>query len=400
MKILWMSPSFLHPTTRGGQIRTLEIVKRLNRRHEIHYVALEDPRQPEGPRRSGEYSTRSYAMRHRAPAKRSPAFAWQLAKGLFARLPVAVSRFYNAGAARLIAGLLAREEFDRVVCDFLVSAPHFPRLADVILFQHNVETTIWRRHAEHSRDPLRRFYFGLQARRMFDFEGRVCRAAGSIIAVSAKDADSMRRLFGAERVHQIPTGVDVDYFQAPERAETGADLVFIGSMDWMPNIDGTVHFVKEILPLIRRQRPDCRLAIVGREPAPEIVELGRRERECLVTGTVPDVRPYLWSSAVSIVPLRIGGGTRLKIYESMAAGVPVVSTSVGAEGLACDPGRDILIADSPEEFAGRCLELLESKEARARIGGAGRRMVRERFSWEQVVERFEEVLREGPAPRG
>jgi glycosyltransferase involved in cell wall biosynthesis len=215
--------------------------------------------------------------------------------------------------------------------------------------------------------------------------------------VSAVDAGLMRTMFGAERVSQIPTGVDLEYFAPPASFERVADLIFVGSMDWLPNVDGVGYFVREVLPLIRRRRPGCTLAIVGRTPPPQVAALGRNDAGVRVTGTVPDVRPYLWGSAVSVVPLRIGGGTRLKIYEAMAAGVPVVSTTVGAEGLEIHPPEDIRIADSPADFAERCLELLEGDDESRRIASRARELMAGRFSWEQVARRFAEVLESAPA---
>jgi glycosyltransferase involved in cell wall biosynthesis len=215
----------------------------------------------------------------------------------------------------------------------------------------------------------------------------------------------MRRLFDVTRVTEIPTGVDIDYFLPPDIGGTGAsacqpacqsDLVFVGSMDWLPNVDGVLYFVREILPLIRRQRPATTLAIVGRTPPPKIAQLAAEDSGIQVTGTVPDIRPYLWNSAVSIVPLRIGGGTRLKIYEAMAAQIPVVSTTIGAEGLSIHPPDNIRIADSPDQFAAHCLELLASPETRARIASAAWEMVNSHFSWEHVARCFETVMKNGP----
>lgn len=164
-------------------------------------------------------------------------------------------------------------------------------------------------------------------------------------------------------------------------------------MDWLPNMDGIRYFVREILPLIRRRRPETTLAIVGRTPPPAIQALAAADRLITVTGTVPDVRPYLWGAQVSIVPLRIGGGTRLKIYESMAAHVPVVSTPIGAEGLSVEDPSNIRLACTPESFAAACLELLENPAERARLAAGGAELVASRFSWEQVTRAFEEVLK-------
>ncbi|HVX67010.1 MAG TPA: glycosyltransferase [Bryobacteraceae bacterium] len=397
MKVLWTNTNFLHPTTKGGQIRTLEILRQLSRRHEIHYVAIEDPAHPEAAEQSREYCARAYPFRYRIPRRRSLAFARQLIGNLFSDMPLAVSRFYSPALGEFLRELIRRERFDRAVVDHLAPASYFPDLGRSLFFQHNVETMIWRRHAEHAADPVRRRFFRIQAERMFEFERRACRAAGRIVAVSAVDADIMRKLFGVERITEIPTGVNVEYFAPPDAAPPVADLVFVGSMDWLPNIDGMLWFVREVLPVIRQRRPACSLAIAGRMPPPKIQALATQLPGVRVTGTVPDVRPYLWGSAVSIVPLRIGGGTRLKIYEAMAAGVPVVSTTVGAEGLDVHPPADIRIADTAADFAGQCLALLDDAAARAAMARAAREMVEANFSWEHVAACFSQTLEAAPA---
>jgi glycosyltransferase involved in cell wall biosynthesis len=167
-------------------------------------------------------------------------------------------------------------------------------------------------------------------------------------------------------------------------------------MDWLPNVDGVLYFAREILPLIRRVRPECSLAIVGRTPPPKIVELAKHDGRIRVTGTVTDIRPYLWNSSVAIVPLRIGGGTRLKIYEAMAARIPVVSTTIGAEGLTVGPPGNIRIGDTPQDFADHTLELLGDSAVRNRIATAAWEMVNANFSWERVSHCFEKILAAGP----
>jgi sugar transferase (PEP-CTERM/EpsH1 system associated) len=391
MKILWVKSDFLHPTTRGGQIRTLETLKRLHQRHEIHYVAFDLMDQPEGPAYAAEYCTRAYPVMHRVPKKTSLAFVGQLAMGLCRRLPVTVSRYRSKAMKRQIEQILRVQKFDAMVCDFLFPAPNMPDLASCVLFQHNVESMIWKRHVEHA-SGVRRAYYQGQERRMLAYEGEVCRAVKSVIAVSEADAEMMRSQYGAQRVSAVPTGVDTANFARPENSPHVADLVFLGSMDWMPNIDGICWFVSEVLPLIRTRRPECTLAIAGRKPTAQISALAQRDSRIQVTGTVPDVRPYLWGSAVSIVPLRIGGGTRLKIYEAMAAGIPVVSTTIGAEGLDIRDGETIRIGDDARAFADACVALLEDSAGRARIADNARGMIAERYSWEVAAQRFEELL--------
>jgi glycosyltransferase involved in cell wall biosynthesis len=389
MKLLWVKADFLHPTDRGAQIRTLEMLKQLHKRHEIHYVALNNG-SPEGVVRSSEYCSRAYPIDHYVPEKNTVAFAAQLVKGLVSPLPVAVSRYQSDKMKRQIENLLTQEKFDRVVCDFLFPAPNIPDLASCVLFQHNVEAFIWKRHVENARLPAR-LYFQIQAKRMLAYEGEVCRAVKSIIAVSEVDAERMRSQYGAQCVSAVPTGVDIEYFKPSAGSPRKADLVFVGSMDWMPNVDGAQWFVREILPLIRKRKPDCSVAFAGRKPTRAVLDLAQ-DPLIQITGTVPDVRPYLWGARISIVPLRAGSGTRLKIFESMAAEVPVVSTTIGAEGLPLENGTQIHIADEPQAFADRCIALMEDQPARMRMAQAAWDTVSSRFSWEAVSKEFERLL--------
>ena len=392
MKLLWVKTDFLHPTTRGGQIRTLELLRCLHRKHEIHYVAFNDPNEPEGLERANEYCSKAYPIDHHVVDKRSPAFLIELAVGLFSGMPVAVRRYHSAQMRAQVERLMQQEVFDHIVCDFLFPAPNLPDLTSCVLFQHNVEAIIWKRRTEHAPDPLHRQYVKLQADRMLRYEGDVCRQVRKVIAVSEPDAALMREWYGVKRVEAVPTGVDADYFQSRAPVPPAADLVFVGSLDWAPNIDGIDWFQREVLPLILRRKPDCSVAIVGRKPPRAIQELSTRFPGIQVTGTVPDVRPWLWGSKVSIVPLRVGGGTRLKIFEAMAAGIPVVSTTIGAEGLGARDGETIRIADTAEDFAAACITLLDDAAERERLRDRALQMVTEQYSWEAVASAFEKLL--------
>jgi glycosyltransferase involved in cell wall biosynthesis len=391
VKILWVKTDFLHPTTRGGQIRTLEMLRELHKRHEVHYVAFDDPLNPEGLKRSTEYASYSYPVQHKVVPKNSPVFALQLLEGLASPIPVAGARYRSAAMRGTIEKVVSANDFDAKVCDFLFPSINIADLRTWTLFQHNVESVIWERHAQSGRTAAHRAYFNLQAKRMFQWEQNVCRSVSQVIAVSETDEKLMRSRFGIEQVSSVPTGVDVEYFERPESSSVLYDLVFVGSMDWMPNIDGMRWFLADVFPLIRRQKPDCRLAIVGRNPPQALLDAAK-DSHITVTGTVPDVRPFLWQSAISVVPLRVGGGTRLKIFEAMAAGTPVVSTTIGAEGLPVNHGKTIQIADTAQQFAEECLNLLAVPESRQTMAQQAMKLVVENYSWEQVTKGFERTL--------
>ncbi|MBV9225931.1 MAG: glycosyltransferase [Acidobacteriaceae bacterium] len=391
MKILWVKTDFLHPTTRGGQIRTLEMLRELHKRHEVHYIAFDDPLNPEGLKRSSEYASHSYPVPHKVIPKNSPAFALQLFGGLGSTIPVAGMRYRSTAMRDTIAKVVSAHDFDAKVCDFLFPSLNIADLRTWTLFQHNVESVIWERHAKSGRTAAHRAYFKLQAKRMLQWERDVCRAVAQVVAVSETDEQLMRSRFGIERVSSVPTGVDVDYFERPSSSSILYDLVFIGSMDWMPNVDGMRWFLSDVFPLIRQERPDCRLAIVGRNPPQALLDAAK-DPQITVTGTVPDVRPFLWQSALSIVPLRVGGGTRLKIFEAMAAGTPVVSTTIGAEGLPVRHGETVQIADTAQQFAAECLKGLAAPHYSRKIAQQGRKLVVDHYSWEQVTKGFERTL--------
>lgn len=392
MKILWLKGDFLHPTTRGGKIRTLEMLKRLHRRHEVHFIALDDGTSSEAIPRASEYSTHAYPVPHHVPIRGSAAFYAQSLGNLFSDLPLSLARYKSSAYERTVDEVIHRESPDVLVCDFLTPAVNIDKLDPWVLFQHNVETIIWRRHAEQARGPVARRYFQKQAERMFRVEEQVSKAVKQVVAVSEADARTMENMFGLRHIPSVPTGVDVEGFTPrPTSRSPASDLVFVGAMDWMPNIDGVIYFLDEILPLVRRRKPDCSVAIVGRKPSSELRRRAAEDPKLLVTGTVEDVRPYLWSGLVSIVPLRIGGGTRLKIYEAMAAKIPVVSTSIGAEGLDVQ-SKHIRLADTPDAFAAACIDLLEDREARERMAEAAWHLVSTCFSWERVTEQFERIV--------
>jgi len=399
MKILWICPFFLHPTDRGAQIRTLGIVKELHKRHEIHFVALNDPQNVEGPERSTEYSTRHFAIDHSAPGRRSVRIIPQLVGSVVEAMPLAVSRYYSEIFENKISELIAREHYDSIVCDFLAAAPNLKDMRSCVLFQHNVETTIWQRHAAQNSSYLKRWFFQLQARKMAAYERKICREAKHVIAVSEIDAKRMKSMFDVEDVSSITTGVDVDFFASPSQAPPVSDILFCGSMDWLPNVDAVVYFLAKVLPLIRERKPDVTFTIAGRSPDAAVLKAVEGHTGVYVTGKVPDMRPYLWGSKISVVPIRIGGGTRLKIYECMASGLPVVSTAIGAEGLRYEDGKDIVIADDAERFAAACVRMLTEHPVRDSIARNALELVQDKLSWEAVSREFEAVLEHNRLPQ-
>jgi len=261
-----------------------------------------------------------------------------------------------------------------------------------------VETTIWQRHAEQSRSLMKKLFFQLQAGKMEAYERKICRTAKHVIAVSDIDAARMQRMFGIENISSVPTGVDMEFFASRGAAPPLSDMVFCGSMDWLPNVDAVEWFLSEALPLIRERLPGATFTIAGRSPDSRVLRAVQGLSGVSVTGKVEDMRPYLWGAKISVVPIRIGGGTRLKIYECMAAGVPVVSTRVGAEGLRYADGADIVLADGAGDFADACVRLLTEDAARRAIANRALARVQAMNSWDAASREFETILENNRIP--
>jgi polysaccharide biosynthesis protein PslH len=388
MRILWIKTELLHPVDKGGRIRSYQMLRSLMRRHHITYLCLDDgSAAPDARVRAREYAHEVVTVPFQPARKGGLAYLADLFGNLFSPVPYIVARFHSA-ALRLQVERLAATS-DLVVCDFLMPsinvADDLP--APSVLFQHNVEALIWQRRASVPQNPVQRAYMRLQWRRVRQYEAAQCRRFAHVVAVSAADAELMRREYGVDSVSHVETGVDCEYFSAaPAARRTG--LVFVGSMDWMPNADGIRWFAAEVFPQIRASLPQTTLTVVGREPAAALRQLATADSGITVTGTVPDVRPYVERAAVSVVPLRIGGGTRLKIYEAMAMGSPVVATTIGAEGLPVRHDEHLLIADGVAAQAAAVLELLRNPARAERLAGNALRFVRQHCSWDGVAEQF------------
>src|SRR4051812_46781785 len=367
MRILWLKSDLLLPLDKGGRLRTWHLLRHLAKRHNITYMSFAEngqEREVEGMR---EVAAEVVTVPRSDPAKRSLLFYMDAARYLADPLPYAIAKYRSAAYRSKLNALLREQRFELVVCDFLVPAVNLPKSlpCPAAVFTHNVEAEIWRRHAETKASVPARWLYRLQHKRMLRFEDDTLQRFDSVLAVSDADRETIARLY-PEAAHKpmwvVRTGVDTEYFVPPSGQPADPHLVFTGSMDWLPNEDAMKYFCQDVLPLIREQEPRVTLSIVGRAPTPAVRALARDGIE--VTGTVDDVRPYMQKAAAYIVPLRIGGGTRLKIFEAMAMGKAVVSTTIGAEGLPIAAGEHALIADEPRSFADAVLTLVRDTARR------------------------------------
>lgn len=398
MRFLTVMCRLLYPPNTGGKIRSSKLFEHLHRHHDITVVCFRsEDESDDDVRRMEACASRVLTVPWKETPKFSPRFFGELALNLLSPYDYTANKYFSPSMRDLVRELSATEPFDILLCDFLQPSRNVLDVAFParVLFQHNVEAVIRQRQLEKEKNPLKKAYLYLEWQKLRRLERIAAHTFDRCIMVSDTDAEIMAEHYGCTNAVSIPTGVDVEFFRAREPEAEGHHLVFTGSMDWLPNEDGMVWFADEILPRIRAEL-DVTVWVVGRRPSPRVAELGARPG-IEITGTVEDVRPFIDRGGVYIVPLRVGSGTRMKIFEAMAMGKAVVSTTIGAEGLPVTHHENIILADEPSDFAAQCVRLLRSRSERERLGRAACEMVRARYTWDVVADAFaticEDVVR-------
>ncbi len=319
-------------------------------------------------------------------------------RSLLTRSSFLIGRDDCAPMHRAVSQLVSQKNFAALHVDHLQMASYVPaetRGAKIVLDQHNVEHRIPQRLAETRKNPLIRAFLAAEWRQMRDFERGALRRADLTIAVSDEDRQVLQELAGtrSDTMVTVPIGVDTTYFGDVQWEPGGTQLLSIGTMYWPPNVDAALYFYREIFPKIRRQMPDANLCFVGPKPTAEVLALAS-DPAVSVTGLVPDIRPWAQKCGAFIVPLRSGSGMRVKILNAMAMGVPIVSTTVGAEGIEVTDGEDILLADAPEAFAEAALRVLTDPVLARRLASGGRALMERLYSWEIVGASLRATYRE------
>jgi polysaccharide biosynthesis protein PslH len=396
MHILWLKTELLHPVDKGGKIRTYHMLKELKRQHRVTYLTLDDGTAgPYAHEQAYEYCHELITIPHSTSEKFSARFYAELAQNLVSPLPYFMKKYESAAMRAAIEQRVAQGDIDVLVCDFLNPSINLPEglpaqlNCATLLFQHNVEAMIWQRHYEVQTQSLKKAYLKGQWEKAVAYEKAACHRFDYVAAVSEEDAEQMRRAYSVTKVSAVPTGVDTEFFRPSGEVETEPhSLVFTGSMDWLPNEDAIQYFTAEILPRLKQQIPDVKLTVVGRNPFPGLIELSQRDPAIIVTGRVDDVRPYMERAAAYVIPLRIGGGTRLKVYEAMAMEKPIISTTLGAEGLPVRDGVELLLAGEAQAFADATARVLRDAALAKQIGQQAAATVRAKFGWGGVAAEF------------
>lgn len=397
MQILWLKSDYIDPPDTGGKIRTYNLIRELQKFCPVTYVSLKSTSNPPPLAANTPWATNIVTFPQVEENKTGLGFYSRIFARMFSAEPYIVQK-YRSGDIRRYQQLFESSNGNGkqhsvpvvLLCDFLEMAGNvdwstsWPK----ILFLHNVESIIWRRYYENENNRLKKRYFHFEYKRLRRYEQQICGKFDLILAVSQYDKDFLQQELNIKSpIEVVETGVDVEYF-APLRhvmPENGR-LLFLGSLDWMPNIDGILWFVTNIYPQVKARHPHVSLDIVGRRPVESVLSLANTDTSIRVCGDVKDVRPYIAAADLFIVPLRIGSGTRLKIFEAMAMAKPVVSTRIGAEGLPVQNDVHLALADSPQDFAHQLTALLDSPDKKNQLASQGYSLVTTRYSWTNISE--------------
>jgi sugar transferase (PEP-CTERM/EpsH1 system associated) len=391
MRVLHFAPRICWPLDTGAKLRNYHLARVLARQARVTLLAFNHH----------DESSSSFVNPYEQviAVKRDAAYTFaKTVRGLWGRTPLPVLNYTTDSMKQALQRILDEKDFDVVQVESIHLMAYLPIIRSackrplVICDWHNIESELMRRYSQREPNLLRRAYAGKTARLMSDFESRALCEFDAHLVVSQKDAERLRNLNSEARVFVIENGVDTGYYSdaqiekaaaAPRDAPGKKRIVFVASMDYHANIEGAVSFAREVWPRLHARKPGLVFTIVGRDPSKEVRALALTPG-IEVTGTVDDVRPFYGNAVAAIVPLNVGGGSRLKILEAMAAGVPVVSTTLGAEGLDVLPGENILIADTNEQLVEAIDGVVEDEERRNRLGAAGRALVSSRYDWAMV----------------
>ncbi len=382
-----------YPATSGKRLRTLNLMLQVAKRHRITYVgrcAAESEEARVAPPFLRERGIEPILVHHPVAQKSGLAFYTRLAANLFAAHPYSVASHQSEPMRRAIADLASQQRVDVWQLEW---SAYLPMIAHEtagprVLIAHNVDTLIWRRYYGTERNFLKKAFLKTQWLKFRRFEEYAFRAATRVVAVSENDARLIREQFGQPNVDVVDNGIDRDFFESVTGQRDPARILFLGALDWRPNLDAVGLLLDKIFPRVRAQEPTATLAIVGRHPPAGLIERARQTPGVGLLADVPDVRPFLGGSGVMAVPLRIGGGSRLKILEALACGLPVVSTQVGAEGLLLTPGVDYVQAEE-DAMADALVNAIRNPGKMQALAQHGRRIVLDTYDWSVLAQKLE-----------
>jgi glycosyltransferase involved in cell wall biosynthesis len=408
-KVLWVSHFVPYPPKGGAFQRSYNLMRGVGSAHDVHLLALKH----KSGSHPGEYNAMAAAELGKfctgvdiidgTSATRAAGLATRGLK-MLGGVPLTVSVSDVPQMRVRLRELLARERFDLVHFDTIGLGCYLDEIGDLpaVMCHHGAEAFMMLRRVQRERSLLRKAVFWAEGHLLRRYEARVCSRVARNLACSALDAKLMAEFAPGARFTVVANGVDVDYFHAMPPVDS-RNVIFAGRLDQYSNRDAIRHFVHEVWPRVRARFSDAVLDILGANPPEDLVALSRTDDSIRIHGFVPDVRPYFEKAALAVCPIRDGGGTRVKILDNLSMGKPIVSTSIGVEGIDVVPERDLLIADSPSAFETQIARILEDAPLRARLAANARSLAERTYSWEGIVrvqlDAYAQALANNPGAR-
>lgn len=401
MNILWISHNVPYPPKTGVLQRNYNLVREASKIGNVYLLAIMQEGILPGEYNIDEAKTELGKFCHKIeiihiPSETSKLAFYSLAiKSLITIDPLSVNSVKSAHMRRRIKQLCDENNFDIVHFDTIGLATYFKEASGSsrVLNHHNIESHLLQRRTEIEKNFLKRFYFWLEARKLKFFEAKVCPEFDINFTVSELDKDRLLEIAPDSKIDTIPNGVDVDFFSPEGEKEVPGSMIMVSGMNWYPNRDAVLYMQEKIWPLISQSFPDISWVIIGASPPQKLVDLANDDPRVTVTGFVDDVRPYLRRAQIYLCPMRDGGGTRLKILDALSMGKPIVSTTIGYEGINITPEKNALLADTPAEFITQISRLIEDPDSGKKIGKEGRKFVIDEFSWDVIGKKLSAIYK-------
>jgi polysaccharide biosynthesis protein PslH len=393
MHVVIIDGDVSYPATSGKRLRTLNLMLQVAKRHRITYVgrcAADSEEARVAPAFLRDQGIEPILVPHPVPHKTGSAFYLRLLANLFSGRPYSVTSHRSEPMRRAVAEVASKNTVDVWQVEW---APYLTTIDESlpgprVVIAHNVDTLIWQRYYENEPSFLKRAFLKTQWQKFRRFENDAFRQATRVVAVSEEDARLIREQFGQPHVDVVDNGIDRAFFEGVTGQRDPSRILFLGALDWRPNIDAVGLLLDKIFPRVRAQEPNGKLMIVGRHPSAALVERAKQTPGVELHADVADVRPFLGESGVMAVPLRIGGGSRLKILEALACGLPVVSTRVGAEGLLLTPNEDYVQAEE-DAMADALVHAIRNPGPMQAMANHGRRLVLDTYDWGVLAKKLE-----------
>ena len=393
MHVVIIDGDVSYPPNSGKRLRTLNLMLQTAQRHRITYIGrcgADSEEARVAPTFLRDHGIEAILVPHPVPQKSGVAFYLRLFANLFSPWPYSVRSHQSEPMRREVAQIAASQPVDIWQLEWA------PYLATVdrslpgprVVIAHNVDTLLWQRYYENEGNLLKKAFLKGQWRKFRRFEEAAFRQATRVVAVSEQDASIIREQFGQPRVDVVDNGIDRAFFEQAKGQRDSSRILFLGALDWRPNLDAVDLLLAKIFPKVREQEPSAKLVIVGRNPSDGLLNRVAQSPAVEVHADVADVRPYLGASGVMAVPLRIGGGSRLKILEALASGLPVISTPVGAEGLLLKPGEDYVQAEE-DTMADALIDAIRNPGQMQALAEHGRGLVLDAYDWGVLARKLE-----------